>query len=193
MYGFAVFKTFKEAFNVMAMGSSIEDVQLQHRWYSNWSWIKSESAVGTFFSSLIESLNNDCVQEILRHVDLLHLIYIAHINENFKGIVAERLSMLQIFPVNVGSIHLMNFRYLLEMFSGSIKNISLSLNAFSSPLGIYCSYTKSIILRIIYKCSGNELKSVCLYDFNSTEIEMENFDYILQLFSAKGTKIVFES
>lgn len=189
----AKFETFEEAFRVLVKGSASKHVQFQHQWYSNWSWIESESSDGAFFSEILEKLNDDCIRDTIKYIDLLHLIYIAHINDRFKALVAEKLSKLHIFPFTVGSIKLMNFRYLIEMFSSSITEISISLNAFASTLGFYFTHIKRHVLQIIYNCTGDRLKTLYLYDFNLTESEMRNFDYIFRLFSKKNIELKFKS
>lgn len=190
--GIAIFKTFEQAFHMLAMGSSNEHVQFQHQWYSNWSWMKSESSVGTFISALLDSLNDDCIQEVLKYVDFLQLIYIARLNEKFKIFVVENVKILHISPLNVGTIGVMDLRYIIEMFSG-FKKIHLSLHAFRSCLGFYYKHIKVLILQVIYHCSGGELKAVHLYDFGLSEEELESIDSILQLFSARNIKIEFNS
>lgn len=187
IHGNATFNTFEDAFRVL--NKKQERVKFQHLWYSDWSWIESRSSDTTLFSAILENLNDDCIREIIEHIDLLHLLYIAHLNEQYKVFATEKLSKLHIFPFTVGSINLMNFRYLFGMFGTSMKEISVSLNAFTSHSGFYYSFTKRIIMQIIYSFTGSKLETVHLYDFNLTAMERENFDLILQSFSTRGVQI----
>lgn len=187
--GCATFKTFEEAFQVLTEGSSIECVHFQHHWYSNWSWIAAKNEDEKFFKALNVQLNDDCIRKLVKYIDILHLIYFARLNERFQVVVKETLIRTHIFPSTVGSIGLINFRYLLEMFKDSIKEIFLSLNAFPSTHGFYFEHIKKCILIIIYTCSGTKLKKIYLYDFNLTESETRNFDYILKLFSEHDIEV----
>lgn len=188
--GCIVFKTFQNTFEVLTKGSSIEGVHFQHQWYSNWSWIAAQNENAIFFKEIDEHLNDDCIREVVKYIDVLHSIHFARINVRFHAIVKEQLARIHIFPSTVGLIGLINFRYLLEMFKDSTKEIFLSLNVFPSTHGFYFEYIKKCILQIIFTCSGSKLKNVHLYDFNLTESEIENFN-ILKLFSERDIEIEF--
>lgn len=190
--GSVVFKTFENAFQVLTKGSSIEGVQFQNQWYSNWSWIAAQNQSEQFFDMVAERLNDDCIREIVEYIDILHLIYFARMNNRFQSIVNQKMTHTHIFPSTVGSIGLINFRYILEMFKDSTKEIFLSLNAFRSSHGFYFEYVKIYILQIIYTCSGCGLKKIRLYDFNLTEREIEKFNSILELFLQRDIDVEFK-
>lgn len=190
--GCVVFKTFENAFQVLTEGSSIKCVHFQHHWYSNWSWIPAQNKNEEFFKAIDDQLNDDCIREVIEYIDILNLIYFARINERFQAIVNQKMTHTHILPSTVGSIGLINFRYLLDMFKDSIKEIFLSLNAFRSTLGFYFEHTKIYILQIILTCCGPELKNIHLYDFNLTEKEIENLSYILRLFSERDINVEFK-
>lgn len=186
----AEFNTFQQAFRVLNKYSTINCVHLQHRWYSNWSWIERKTQHGAFFKEIHEILSVDCIREIIDKLDLLHIFYFAHINEQCEVIAKKNLSRLHIFPSTVGSIGLMNFRYILEMIGSSLKEISLSLKAFTPTLGFYFDHIKKYILILIYMCAGKELKKISLFDFGLSETQ--NMDYVL-LFSERGIQIKFNN
>lgn len=189
--GWATFKTFEQAFCVLTKDSPKNRVHFHHRFYSNWPWIARKNLDETFFEAMKEKLNDDCIREIINHIDLLHLIYLAHINEEFEVIVIEKLSRLRIFPSTVGSIGLLNFRYVLQMIGGSLKELSVSLNAFPSTFGFYFDHIKRYVLQVIYSYTGNSLKKIYFYDFNLTESENRNFDHIFRMFSQRGIDVQF--
>lgn len=193
--GSATFQNFQQAFLVLNQRSSIEGVKFQHPWYTNWSWITTENREYLEFLQVIQdNLNDDCVRHIFKYLDVLELTYLAHISENFKMIAKEKLMHLQIFPSTVGSIGVMNFRYLLETFGESIKKISLSLNAFFAVCGFHFEFTKRNILRVIYSCcAGKNLKNIEIHDFNLTDSAMEDFDEVLKPFSEHNITVKFIS
>lgn len=192
IYGCATFNTFENAFKILTKGSSVERVNFQHRWYSNWSWIAAENKNVTFFEEMNEKLNDDCIRKVVEYIGNLHLIYLAHLNERFQAIVEEKMIRTYIFPSTVGSIGLINFRYFLEMFKDSTKEIFLSLNAFPSTYGFYFEHIKRYILEIVYSCTGTKLKTIYLYDFNLTQSETKNFDHILRLFLNRNIEVKFK-
>lgn len=187
--GFATFQSFEQTFSVLTKGSLINGVRFEHQWYTNWSWIVRENLDSAFFEAISSTLNPDCILQIIKQMDLLHLFYFAHINAQFETLAMTKLSRLRIFPSTVGSIGLMNFRYMLEKIGSSLKELSVSLNAFSLPFGIYFEHTKKYILEIIYTYAGKGLKTIYISDFNLSESEKKNFEYILQLFSQRGTEV----
>lgn len=187
--GWATFKDFEQAFCVLIKDSPINRIHFHHQLYSNWSWIARKSWDETFFEAMEEKLNDDCIREIFNHMDLYHLIYLAHVNE-FKVIAIEKLSRLRIFPSTVGSIGLSNFRYLLQMIGDSLKELSVSLNAFPSTFGFYFDHIKRYILQIIYSYTGIRLKKIYFYDFNLTESENRQFDHLFRLISQRGIQLI---
>lgn len=193
--GCATFQNFQQAFLVLIQSSSIEGVKFQHAWYTNWSWVASKNhEYDRFLKAIHDELNDDCIRHIFRYINVLELTYLAHFSERVEMIVKGKMMHLQIFPSTVGSIGLMNFRYLLEKFGDSIKTISLSLNAFASPFDFHLEYTKRNLLQVIYSsCTGKELKSIEVHDFSLTENRMKNFDEILKLFSEHNITVKFNS
>lgn len=188
--GSVQFETFEQAFAVLTKGVSIKNVRFQHGWYTDWSWISLKNTNKWFFDQLDENLNDDCIREVIKYIDILHLIHFVQLNDRFKALTEECFFHLRIFPSTVGAIGLINFRYLLEMFSGSVKELSVSLNAFSTHGFLYDSF-KRYILRIIHKCTGPKLKKVYCYGFTWPECENENFDCVLQMFSQRNIGIKF--
>lgn len=190
--GSATFKTFEQAFRWIVNGSTINGVHFQHSWYSDWSWLARKNLGGKFFEAMEAELNYDCIREVIKNIDLLQLFYFAHINETFKLLAIEKLSRLRIFPSTVGSINLMNFRYMLEMIR-EFKEISVSLKAFASPFGTHFDRTKMHILELIYTCTtGNILENVNLFDFDLNYWETDNIDSIVKLFRQRGIKVTFK-
>lgn len=158
--GSAKFKTFKHAFQVLIKGSSIKFVTFHHRWYSDWFWV-SKNWNDIFFDDMGGQLNDDCIREIIRYIDIPHRVYFASINERFRVLTLEVSHNLCIFPSSFRTIDLMNFRYLLELFGNSVINLSVSLTSFASTFGFYSSRIKAYILDQIYACTGPNLKSTC--------------------------------
>lgn len=193
--GSAEFESFKHAFQVLTEGSSIKGVTFQHQWYTNWDWITSASRDGAFFENIERQLNDDCICEILKYIDILHRIFFASINERFRAItlVKDLTRNLCVSPSSVGTIGLMNFRFILEMFGSLVMNLSVSLSSFDAPFGIYFTHNKTYILDIIYECTGPNLKKINLCDFDLNEIEEKKISSIVQLFVQRGVELKFSS
>lgn len=193
--GRATFAQFEQAFNLITKGSSIAGVRLCHNWYSNWSWIAKDNLDSPFFEAIDDCLNDDCIHQIIDHLDCLHLIYFAHINQRFKVIVGKKLSRLRIFPCTVGTIQLMNFRYILYMFGSSVTELSLSLKVFPSNFGYYTDATIRCILETIYHFTGPSLKKVIIHDLDFNPCiklnEKRSFELEFRLFSERGIEMNF--
>lgn len=82
--------TFGHAFDLLVGASKIESVKFNHAWYSNWTWITSESSDRAFFEAMEKALNDDCIRKVIKYLDPLHLIYFAQIDKRFKGLISER-------------------------------------------------------------------------------------------------------
>lgn len=171
----------------MVRGSNIESVKINHLWYSDWSWITSDNSDRTFFEELNGTLNDDCIREVIKHLDPLHLIYFARIDKRFSDLISER-KRLCIFPSTVGSIHFMNFRYLLQKFS-SLDELSISLHTFPRTFDFYPGDTKRLILHIICNYSGRQLKKICLYDFNFTGSQERDLKHYFEVYATRGIDI----
>lgn len=171
----------------MVRGSNIEGVKINHLWYSDWSWITSDNSDPTFFEGLNETLNDDCIREVIKHLDPLYLIYFARIDKRFADLISER-KRLCIFPSTFGSIHFMNFRYLLQKFS-SLAELSLSLHTFPRTFGFYPGDTKRIILHIICNYSGLQLKKIRLYDFHFIGSQERDLKQYFDVFATRGIAI----
>lgn len=186
----ATFQTFEEAFHALARGSQIQGVHIIGRWIPNWTWIASDNSDKAFFEAMGNTLDDDCIRELNKHLDLPHLVYFAHIDDRFKAIAAEK-KRLRIFPSVVGSINLMDLRYLLHMFGSSITELSISLNTFPSTFGHYFDHTKRFILRIISDYTGPQIKKIGLYDFVFNENEKKDFECFFDMFIKRGIELKF--
>lgn len=176
---------------MLTKGSSIKGVRFTHALYWNWSWIAQKNLDNEFFEAMKETLNDDCIREMIKHMDLLHLFYFAHINKRFEVLAMEKLSRLRIFPSTVGTIGLMNLRYMLEKIGISLKEISISLSVFPTIFDFYFEGTKRDILEVICACGGKDLKQINFHDFKLTDSETKNLDYIMKLFSARCVDVKF--
>lgn len=189
--GTAVFGTFQQAFDALVKKSSLKCSTLLNPWYTEWSWIEFKNLDESFFAAIDDKLNDNVICEIMKYIDPLHLVHFASINERFNKLAESR--HLRIFPSTVGTIGLINFRFLLEKFGSTVINISLSLTSFRSFFGFCFSNTKYLILNIIYWFTGPLLKKVRLYDFDLDGSETEEIDSITQLFDQRGIEVKFSS
>lgn len=171
--GMIVCKSFDFAFELLtqglAQGSGINGVKFKHPSYVDWSWINIKCPNIGFFSAIDEKLNDDCIREIIKYVDLCHLIYFGTINKRFNGLIQERLKNIYIFPSSVGSIDIMNLRYILHISKDSLKELTISLACFPTVYGIHSHDKKNAVLETIQHFAGEKLKKVCLHGFNLNE------------------------
>lgn len=188
--GSATFKSFEEAFRILIRGSSINNVHFRQPLYNDWFWIASDVSDKKFFEDMDEKLNDDCILNIIKHLDLQHIIYFAHINERFQSIAKLGLSVLRIFPSTIGSINLWNFRYMLHMFGSTLTELSVSLNIFPATFGLYFDHTKKQILQLICMHTEIKLKRVNLYDFNFNENEIKDFgEHFFIILRTRGVEV----
>lgn len=136
---------------------------------------------------MAETLNEDCILHVIKHLDLQHIIYLAHTNQRFKDM--ELLRQLRIFPSTIGPINLLNFRYMLHIFGSKFYELSLSLNVFPSTFGLYSGRTKQQILDLICNHTSS-VGRINLYDFNFDESEMNEFvGKVLETLRARGIEV----
>lgn len=187
--GQAIFKTFEQTFQALIKGSSNEGITLIHNWYTDWSWISTKNSDELFFEAMDLTLNDDCIREIIKYFDVLQCVYFGTINQRFRDLtVCEMSRNLYIFPSTVGSIGLMNWRFLLELLGNSVINISLSLTSFYY-FGFCFSHTKISIVNIIYACTGPQLKKIHLIDFHLDESEEIRLAPTIQLLTNRGVEV----
>lgn len=139
---------------------------------------------------MMDKLNDDCIYEVAKYFDYLHLIYLSRIDQRFKAIVSKKLSRFHVSPSTVGTIDMMNLRYMLGMFSSSIKELSLSLLVFTSTFGFYQDQKIRRVLQIIYDCSGIQLEKIYLHDFHFYKHPNANFEYFVRQCSERGLEAI---
>lgn len=160
-----------------------------HPWYTDWSWISLRNSDTTLFELMNDLLIDDCIREILKHVNVLDLIRFAHFNDRFMGLAEEKLSRLRVISSTVGTIGMMNFRYLLTKFGDNITELSISLNVFPSLFGFYGDETKEDVLRIILDLVKPQLKKIHFHAFNFSKNQNKVIEHFLKSLSERGTEI----
>lgn len=186
--GTIIFKSFEQAMSVLINGSSIDRVRFVHSWYTDYSWIP-DGEQNRIFKRMHEALNDDCIRHVIKFIDFEHIIKFAHFNDRFKGLAEEKLRCLHIIPSMVGTIGMMNFRYLLNMFGDTMTELSISRNAIQAVFGLYTDAIKNRMLSIICETAGSELKNIFLYDFIQKDTENIEFQNFLELLSMKGIDV----
>lgn len=167
-------KTFEAAFDLLTKGSTVEGVTLHNHWYFDWSWLKKPNPDTDFFNAINENLNDDCICEILNHLDLLHMINFGSMNERFGAILENKLTKLNIRPATVGTIELMNLRYILHLCGDSLRELYISIYSFRSVFGFYSRDRENNVLQTILYFAGESLKQLHLHGFNSIDTETNN-------------------
>lgn len=155
-------------------GSNVEGATLYNRWYFDWSWLKKQNPNTDLFIDINEELNDDCICEILNHLDLLHMIYFGSMNERFHAILENKLKKVHIRPATVGTIELMNLRYILHLCGDSLIELYISIYSFRSEFGWYSHDRKNNVLATILHFAGKNLKQLYLHGFDSIDGEIDN-------------------
>lgn len=158
-------KTFEDAHHYLTQGTGIGGVTLTNHLYVDWSWLKKFPNI-EFFNTIDVQLNDDCIREVITHLDLRHLIYFAQINERFSNLSMEKLKTLYICPLTIGSIDVMNLRYILNLSKESLEYLTISIHCFPTIFGIHSDEKKKDVLETIIHFAGEKLKKVRLIGFN---------------------------
>lgn len=189
----ATFQSFEAAFVALAKGSPIQGVHLIRHCLGVplWTWIALDNSDRVIFDAMNEALNDDCIRELIKYLDFPHFVYFAHINDRFKAIAAEKRRIC-VIPSVVGSINLLDLRYLIHMFGSSMTELSISLNTFPSTFGHYFDHTKKFILRIILDYTGPQIKKIEFHDFVFNETEKIDFECFFKMFSERGIETKFD-
>lgn len=172
--GAIAFETFDAAFRSLTKGSNTEGAFLWSPWYVDWCWIQKQNSYNEFFKCIEEELNDDCVFEIMKYLDVLHIIFFALINTRFSKIAKDKLKKIEIYPTTVGVIDLMNFRYILNWCGDSLEKLYISVDCFRSHFGCHSSDQIKHILEIILYFAGNNLKFLHLKGFHSIDNGIKN-------------------
>lgn len=163
-----------------------------------------------FLESMLDSLNEDCVIEVLKYLKPLQLKNISKRNHRISDIITSRMSRtvscVKITVESVGTISIMNFHYLLLEYGTEINELHVSITAFPSTFGLYTSEMKYTILFLIMKLAKN-LKSLCLTDFNldseaddtvrsrmnGEDKDIEDVKSLIDLMKTKGVQIAYKN
>lgn len=185
--GHVTFKKVDDAFRLLA-SKSIKEVAITSIFYTASSWTKIDSTEKLWIG-INERLNDDCIMEILNHLDVEHLIYFSQICDRFKCLVARKLSKLRITFSTIGEIGLLNFAFIVAQFSKSVTEIHISTSAFRSKFGIYDDCIKGTVLQTILYF-GSQLKKVVLDGFDLQDIgDYIDLSFFLNLLKEKNVEI----
>lgn len=188
--GIARLKTFEKPFELLSGQTIFEGIYFEHKMYTDWGWIfKFKEADKILFQAMDDELIDDCIYEIMRHLNVLDLIHFAQYNDRCMKLAKSKLSRLQITLATVGTIGMINFRYLINLLGESITELSISLKVFPSVFGFYYDETKEDALRTICNLIKPQLKRVYFYDFNFNKSQNEILHYLRSL-SQRGTEII---
>lgn len=183
--GKIVCKSFDFAFDLLTEGCSFNGVKFKHKFYIDWSWLSLKCPNVDFFNEINEQLNDDCIREIIKHVDLCHLIYFGTINERFHELVQEKFKVINIVPSNVGSIDIMNLRFILHLSKDSLEELSIAIDCFPTICGAHSRDQQETILETVHRFAGVELNKVCLHGFKLDD----NMNLLLNMLRDRGVKV----
>lgn len=149
-------------------GTRIEGVTVMNSMYVDWSWTKKRQNTD-FFDAINEKLDDDCVLEVIKHLDLRHLIYFGQINQRFNDLSKEKMRKINICPLTIGAIDLMNLRYILFLSNDSLQELSISIHCFPTIFGFHSNEKKRSVVETIVYFAGKSLKKVRLHGFDLDE------------------------
>lgn len=149
----------------------------------DWSHYQPDKIYGNdaILDSMMDSLNEDCVMEVLKYLNPLQLQNIGKRDLEISKIINSRMSRamscVKITAETVGIIGIMNFYYLLFQYGTKIDELHVSITAFQSTFGLYTCH-KYTILFLIQKWARN-LKTLCLTGF---ELDVQNNAVLGQMY-----------
>lgn len=163
--GIIVLKNFLDAFNFLVKSTCIEGVKISNPLYVDWSWMKKTTHT-EFYDAINENLNDDCIREVINWLDLRYLIYFGHINLRFNELAKEKMKLLNICPLNIGLIDVMNLRYMLYLSENSLQTLRISIHSIPTIFGIHPMEKKEAVLQTVLHFAGTKLKRLQLQGFH---------------------------
>lgn len=199
-HGSVRFKNFEAAF--FALSQHFENISFRHHWYTDWSKYRPDElkVENSFLDAMFESLNDDCVSEVLKYLNPLQLLYLSKRDVRVSNVIASRMASF-VTCVNItetiGTIEIMNFQHLLLEFGTNIYDLHISVKAFSTKFAVHSWDIKFAILFGIVKLMQN-LKKLTLigFDLYSEKDVWGTEDYIkcknlIDFMKARGVEVVY--
>lgn len=176
-HGIVCFTDFITAFQILSF--NFDKITFKHLWYTDWSNSKpDEIAVGDdFLEYMFNTLNDDCICEVLKYMNPFQLQYIKQrllglVGQNndrmsniFDHMIYSKICRVNIDENTFGVIGIMNLKYLLYMYGDQIEELCISITTFPRTFGNYNSDLKYEILFLIASDIRN-LKKLKLVGFN---------------------------
>lgn len=138
-------------------------------------------------------LADDCIREVMKHLDLLDLLYISEMNERLEVIAAEKMKRVKFCSDTIGidgTIGILNFAYIISKFRHSIHELSVSMEIFPSYFNHYLDHQKCAVLSIIHRFVGPQLKTINLHKFDiDNSGKVMNIAYFLTLLTEKNIQV----
>lgn len=193
---------FETAFDTLC--NQPDNISFTHRWYTDWSKHRPDElkVEQSFIDSMLDSLNDDCVSEVLKFLSPLQLLYISKRNVRISNVITSKMASsvtrVKITEQFVGIIGIMNFQYLLLEYGTKIYDLVVSIKVFPSTFGLYTWDIKYTILSVIMKLAQN-LKKLQLIGFDlhsdrgGTMLDIEDcakFKNLIDFMKAKGIEVV---
>lgn len=183
-YGKVTLNKFEDTFRVLVNGTDVDGAKIYHPSYKDWSWLRKKCS-SDYFGALNNALNDDCIREITKYLDLLHLVYLGEQNKRFNAISEEAMKKLWVHPSTVGQIGTINLRYLLYLSEDTLEELSISIHSFPTVFGIHSNEMKNDLLKTIIFFAGNKLKKVRLNGFRFGE----NIKWLRHVLHHRGVQV----
>lgn len=166
--GLITFKTFMDCYvfcREYCQSVQRGGITFSHVWYFDYC-----GPIQTMFlQSIVDSLNDDCIEAIAYKLDLVGLSDFVRFKPELMSVARKRFANLVIDISSVGrNFGVMNLHYILTSIGAIVTNITISMRCF--PGGIakkWNSKLKYAILRCACDLAGPNLRTLTLSEFGA--------------------------
>lgn len=163
-------------------------IRLYHQWY--FAELKERKTVDDTLNGMIETLNNDCILEVMKYLDFEDLLYMANYKGHFQALVQKKELKLtpSAIPRPIGILTLIR---VLQLFVETITSLEISLTSIRpGPFNAYSFFDKCAIIHFIMSYAGVQLTRVTFEGFLSNENVFLFRSYTWKL-EKRGVEVIF--
>lgn len=170
-FGTIRFTELSDAINLLSKNHRLnQKITFNNLWFVNWNYIDSfTKEEESFLVEIQKNLPDDCIREVLKHLNSMILVHLSHYDEQFFSLTAEKLKRLEISPLTLDKpIGIMNLCLLLKRCGESLVELHISLDSIQNfaSFGSHSLYDRFAIIHFIGMFTGTKLKRVDLNAFD---------------------------
>lgn len=163
--GILAFKTFMSAYTFCRENVHCSFLEISNVWYERFS----EKIASDFLHQMCITLNEDCIDEIAKKLDLIGMADLLAVRRSHRliRIARQRFGNLIIDSSTVGHrFGEMNLCYILHVFGDILTNVTISMNCFRGGVRNQWNIkSKYGILCFFCDFTGSNLESITLQNF----------------------------